>query len=131
MNPYILVVDDDSIAAQLISRTVNNLGLDIQVAGDGAEALELIKAHPPQLILMDLKMPGMDGFELLSHLRGHVPASSIPLIIVTSIDQPELLMMPGVCRVFIKSKYHPEELREAAAELLAEAKQRRAARMSI
>lgn len=81
---HVLVVDDDPGARDLLCRAVVKEGWDVQQATNGARALESIRASRPKLVLLDLMMPEMDGFELLEHLRGDPALASLPVIVVTA-----------------------------------------------
>jgi CheY-like chemotaxis protein len=60
----ILVVDDDDIVAQTIERTLQRHQFDVQGARSGVEALKIVRRHPPDLIILDVLMPGMSGYEI-------------------------------------------------------------------
>jgi two-component system, sensor histidine kinase and response regulator len=80
----ILVVDDQPINVQLLKRKLERGGLDVSTANNGLEALEQVKAHKPDLILLDLMMPDMDGIEVCQRLQASSDTRSIPVIFVTA-----------------------------------------------
>jgi signal transduction histidine kinase/ActR/RegA family two-component response regulator len=80
----VLVVDDDATARYVIGQLARQLGGDVIEASNGLEALALALRDRPQLILADLRMPGMDGIQLLRHLRDDKRTATIPVVIVTS-----------------------------------------------
>lgn len=81
--PTILVVDDEAVDRELARRCLASIeDLEIRQAGDGAEALRLVSEQPPDLILTDLRMPVMDGLELVTRVREQHP--TIPVILMTS-----------------------------------------------
>jgi DNA-binding response OmpR family regulator len=82
MRQKILVVDDDRLTRRSLSLHLEDAGYEAIVAGDGAEAIELAELHHPDLILLDVVMPGMDGHEVLRKLQSH--ADRIPVIYVTA-----------------------------------------------
>jgi PAS domain S-box-containing protein len=82
----ILIVEDDSASADLIGRTLVEDGWDVRLAENGRVALELLGQREPALILLDLMMPLMDGFEFAAELRRHGPWRDIPVIVLTSKD---------------------------------------------
>lgn len=84
--PVILVIDDNPHMAQLIQDMVELSGYDTEVAFSGLEGLDKAKAGMPDLILVDVNMPVMDGWQLYHKLR---ESSSIPVIFVTAHDTPE------------------------------------------
>ena len=67
--PIVLVVDDDAAALELMAATLSTLGIVGLVASSGAQALELLERHEPDAVILDLMMPGMNGFDLLHNLR--------------------------------------------------------------
>jgi CheY-like chemotaxis protein len=82
----ILVVDDQPDARERSVRALRALGYVVIEAENGAEALELAAEDPPDLVLLDLLMPVMDGFEFLDRFRGTEHGRSVPVIVVTSKD---------------------------------------------
>jgi two-component system sensor histidine kinase/response regulator len=80
----ILVVDDQPINVQLLKRKLERGGLEVSTANNGLEALEQVKAHKPDLILLDLMMPDMDGIEVCQRLQASSDNRSIPVIFVTA-----------------------------------------------
>ncbi len=82
----ILIVDDEPKIRRLLAANLASLGFDTVMAADGAEALRAFDTCMPELVLLDLMMPGVDGFTVLQQLRAH---SSVPVIILTARDQTE------------------------------------------
>ncbi len=84
--PYILIVDDDPLIRNMMCQVINRQGYNADSASDGQSALEKISAASPDLILLDLKMPGMDGFEVASQIKRNTETSDIPIIAITGHD---------------------------------------------
>ncbi len=80
----ILVVDDDPNILQLINLYLTREGFDVQQAENGAEALKLFKSAPPSLMLLDIMLPGMDGWQVCREVR---KVSNIPIIMLTAKDE--------------------------------------------
>jgi CheY-like chemotaxis protein len=80
----ILVVDDSKTALMMTTMIVNKGAYDVVTAGDGEEGVQKALADKPDLILMDVMMPKMDGFEACKRLRSHEPTRDIPIIMVTT-----------------------------------------------
>jgi len=78
----VLVVDDDEAGRLLYLEELREAGYLVEVAADGAEALRMIREARPDLVTIDLKMPGMDGIELLGHVR-HLHRD-LPIVISTA-----------------------------------------------
>jgi PAS domain S-box-containing protein len=86
---HVLVVDDDDEARELVRRAVVKGGWQVQEARNGVEALAAMRARKPRLVVLDLMMPEMDGFEVLEHLRADPKLRSLPVIIVTAKELGE------------------------------------------
>jgi two-component system cell cycle sensor histidine kinase/response regulator CckA len=84
--PTILVVDDEHRAQVLLRSLLEAEGYRVVCAGNGAETLALASAERPDLILLDLMMPGMDGYEVCRRLRGDEALAAVPVIMLTALD---------------------------------------------
>jgi PAS domain S-box-containing protein len=82
----VLVVDDDASARSLIARILVPDGFRVLEAEDGATGLALARAHHPDVITLDILMPGLDGWEVLAALKADATLSSIPVVVVTIVD---------------------------------------------
>jgi len=80
----VLVVDDDPFIARLLEIELRAIGYDVRLAGDGREALETVAEWIPDLVLADVMMPNMDGFELTRRLRGDSRTASVSVIMLTA-----------------------------------------------
>jgi sigma-B regulation protein RsbU (phosphoserine phosphatase) len=87
----ILIVDDDTLSRKILSQVLTSAGYNCQVCGDGAEALEIIHARPPSLLLLDFDMPGANGAEVLKQLRSdqHPAVAQVPTIMLTAHGSEE------------------------------------------
>jgi len=84
LNQKILVVDDEEHIRKIVKFQLEKAGYTVETARDGAEALEIIQKSPPDLILLDLMMPKMDGYEVCKRLKNNYQTSHIPIIMVTA-----------------------------------------------
>jgi CheY-like chemotaxis protein len=82
----VLVVDDDAKTRDVLRRTLQKAGWTVAEAASGSEAIAAVERTRPALILLDLMMPGMDGFEVLEKLHGDEAWREVPVIIVTAKD---------------------------------------------
>ncbi len=114
----ILVVDDDPDARQRLRTVLERDGWVVSEAGDGAEALAQVARTPPQLILLDLTMPVMDGFAFLGALRKRPGCEDIPVVVLTArdLDAGERSRLAGADRVLSKGDTN---LHQLAGELRA------------
>lgn len=86
--PLILVVEDDERTLKLLGQVLRRGGYQSALAKSGLAAVQLLKRAVPALILLDLKMEPMDGFELLALLKKYPASASIPVVILTGRDNP-------------------------------------------
>ncbi|HZP59116.1 MAG TPA: response regulator, partial [Opitutaceae bacterium] len=82
--PKILVVDDQPINVQLLKRKLERESIQVSTAYTGQDALELVKHEKPDLILLDVMMPDMDGIEVCQRLQENDETRSIPVIFITA-----------------------------------------------
>jgi CheY-like chemotaxis protein len=85
----ILVVDDHVDAAQSLAELLEHLGHDVQVAHDGRAALEAARFNRPHVVLLDLGMPGFDGYGVVERLRREAPFKAVAFVAVTGWARPE------------------------------------------
>ncbi len=85
----ILIVEDSATQAQLLRHVLDEHGYSTLVAGSGREAMEILGSHRPDLILSDIVMPEMDGYELTRKIKRHPALKSIPVILLTALTDPE------------------------------------------
>jgi DNA-binding response OmpR family regulator len=85
----VLVVDDDRNAVDILNRLLTKEGFVVQCAHGGREALEQVAAHPIDVILLDVMMPDMDGFQVCEALRQNDRTRGIPVILLTAKDDME------------------------------------------
>ena len=112
-NHRVLVVEDDPSVREMLRRLLVGEGWRVSEAGNGREALTLLDSDGVDLILLDLMMPEMDGFEFLSELRKRPAQDATPVIIVTGADlssEDMLRLKLGVGRIMQKSAFEQEAL---------------------
>src|SRR3972149_561421 len=83
----ILVIDDDRVALELLRIVLSQEGYQVDVAFDGFQGLKIARSQRPDLILLDLMLPGIDGFEVCSRLRQDPNTANIPVLIVSAKTQ--------------------------------------------
>lgn len=86
---YILLVDDIVDNLEMLTDMLDNQGYEVQIALDGQEALDKIASHPPDLILLDIQMPGMDGYEVCEHIKANPETANIPVIFLSALSETE------------------------------------------
>lgn len=121
----IFVVEDDKFLRELLVRKLEISGFDVSFAIDGEEALRKLKEKVPQLILLDLVLPGIDGFEVLSHIRKNPKTSSVPVIILSNLgqqDEVEKGIRLGADDYLIKAHFTPDEIVEKSRRIVLKGK---------
>ncbi len=121
MPKKILIVEDDKFLRELISRKLLGEGYDIVEAVDGEEGIKKIKEEKPDLVLLDLILPGADGFEVLSKTKEDPSLVSIPIIILSNLGQREDVekgLKLGAVDYMIKAHFTPGEIVEKIKTIL-------------
>ena len=110
--PKILVVEDDANAREIMGRSLQQYDWTIVLAANGQQALNYLERTVPDLIILDLMMPGMDGFEFVEILRQTPEWSYIPIIIVTAktLTAKDNQRLDGVARVYQKADFNRQDL---------------------
>jgi two-component system cell cycle response regulator len=83
--PILLVVDDDELSRKLLARMLNIAGYETVDAGNGQEALGYLETHSVDAVLMDVLMPGIDGFEVCKRIRLRPATASLPVVLFTAL----------------------------------------------
>ena len=78
----VLVVDDDQDLAEMLGIVLNGVGIEVDLVSRGDEVLDVVKNNPPDLILLDVMLPGLDGVEVCRQIREH--AIQIPIVMLTA-----------------------------------------------
>lgn len=113
MAKTILIIEDDKFLRELIAQKILKEGYNVSEALDGEEGMKKIKEEKPDLILLDLILPGIDGFEILSKIKEDPSLSSIPVIILSNLGQREDVekgMKLGAIDYLIKAHFTPGEI---------------------
>ncbi|MCI0528631.1 MAG: response regulator, partial [Nitrospira sp.] len=109
----ILVVDDDASIRELLKQVFETSGYQVKLAEDGIEAIKQVKAERPDLIVLDVMMPGVSGFDVVAMLKNDPQTVDIPIIILSIIEDQERGYRLGVDQYFIKPINMEKLLREA------------------
>ena len=84
--PSILLVDDQPIGLRALASAFENQGYEVTLASNGDDAIASIDTHRPDLVLLDVMMPGMDGFQVCRKIRSTPAISAVPIVLVTAYD---------------------------------------------
>lgn len=111
----VLVVEDEQLIADLLQRKLQKQGYYALIARDGEEGLERIKAERPDLVLLDILLPRLNGFEVLHEMKKDEELKKIPVIIISNSGQSSEIDKAkeiGVRDWLIKTEFDPEEVVE-------------------
>ena len=111
----VLLIEDEKEVAELYKLKLTLDGYEVILASSGQEGLEEAFKKEPELIFLDIKMPEMDGFEVLKKLRKSPKTESIPVVILSNFDEEDLIergLTLGANEYLIKSQFTPEQISE-------------------
>jgi signal transduction histidine kinase len=113
--PPILVVEDDAASLDMLCRWLEREDLPLARAVDGKQALRMAMARLPALVVLDLLLPVMDGFQFLERLRRHSGGETVPVVVLTSRDlnEADRARLPGVEHILLKGVHLREDLVDA------------------
>ena len=117
----ILIIEDDKFLRELMAKKLVKEGFTIEEAVDGEEGIRKIKEVKPGLVLLDLILPGIDGFEVLSRIKQDPDISNIPVIILSNLGQKDDVdrgMEMGAADYLIKAHFTPGEIIEKVKGIL-------------
>ena len=110
--PRVLIVDDETDVVEFIGRTLQSEGFDVISAYDGIGALDLVDSEKPDVIVLDIMMPMMSGYEVCEQLKANPQTQDIPIICVSSAHTPDaraLSLRVGASTLVVKP-FRPAEL---------------------
>lgn len=117
----ILIIEDDKFLRELLSRKLEKSGFNISMVIDGEEALRKIKEEEYEIILLDLVLPGVDGFEILKEIKKNPKTSKTPVIILSNLGQQEEVergLRLGAVDYLIKAHFTPDEIIQKIENIL-------------
>lgn len=113
MPKKILIIEDDKFLRELMVRKLSSLQFSVVSAVDGEEGLEKIKAEMPDIVLLDLILPGIHGFEVLEKSKSDPATAKIPIIILSNLGQSEDIergLKLGAADFLVKAHFTPQEI---------------------
>lgn len=116
----IMVVDDNAVVREMLSEQLKGKGFQVVLAKDGVEAMEQLQANRPDLVITDLVMPRMNGYELCRWIKNNPNFKDLPVIMCTSKSEEfdRYWGMKQGADAYITKPYHPPELIDAVKKLL-------------
>ena len=121
----ILIVEDDKFLRELIAKKLLKEGYEVEEAIDGEDGVRKTKEVMPDLILLDLILPGIDGFEVLKRIKEDEKTAFIPVVILSNLGQKDEIekgLNLGAVDFLIKAHFTPEEIVEKIKLVLAKNK---------
>ena len=119
----LLLVDDDSLMVRMYQKKLVNDGYEVVTASDGAKALDILKTTTPDLILLDIMMPGMNGLEVLKNIKTNPSMAKIPVIMLTNVggaeDDVDSALELGAVAYLTKAGNRPAAVVAKVKEILA------------
>lgn len=117
----IAIVEDDPVISQMYRMKFEADGFEVQVAENGRDGVALAENMKPDMILLDMQMPEMDGSEALAHIRKHDWGKIVPVIILTNLGEeeaPKNLRALGIHSYIVKADLTPRQVVERVKEAL-------------
>lgn len=117
----IAIIEDDTTINQMYRMKFEADGFDVQIADNGKRGVAMVESFQPDLILLDLQMPEMDGAEALEVIRGRDWGKDIPVIILTNLgeeESPKQLRKLGIHSYIVKADLTPRQVVSRAKEAL-------------
>ena len=117
----ILIIEDDPFLSDIYLTKFRKVGFEVDMARDGQEGLAMAQEKKPDIILLDIVMPHMDGFEVLRALRGDASLAKIKIILLTNLGQQEDVkrgIKEGADAYIIKAHFTPTEVLAKVQEVL-------------
>lgn len=108
----VLIVEDDAAIIELLRFLLEQEGLEVEVARDGLKALDKMEAFSPDLVLLDLRLPKLEGMDVLWEMRQNPRWNNVPVVIISVDSSPQTMLQGwrlGVDSYFIKP-FDPDEL---------------------
>lgn len=119
--PTVLLVEDDTFLSGMYVKKLNIEGFDVQLASDGEEGLREAKAVLPDIVLLDIVLPKMDGFHVLEGIKKDEKTKKIPVILLTNLGQKEDVdrgLTLGAADYLIKAHFMPSEVVDKVKKLI-------------
>jgi DNA-binding response OmpR family regulator len=120
MRKHILFIDDDALLRRLVHDLLDHEGYHVSLASSGTEGLASARSQPPDLILLVLMMPGMDGFEVCREIRRDHRLSAIPVVMLTAMDSSDVntQALTAGADMCVSKPFRPDTLRTAVTTAL-------------
>jgi CheY-like chemotaxis protein len=118
----VLIVEDDPLMSRMYQKIFSFEKHEVLVANDGEDGLVKVRSFNPTIILLDVMMPKMNGFEVLDKLKSDPDTKSIPVVMLTNLaseKDAENAMMKGAVKYIVKSEHDPKQVESIVTQILA------------
>lgn len=118
----VLIIEDDPLMSRMYQKIFTFEGYKVELAADGEEGLKKVKKDKPNLVLLDIMMPKLNGLQVLEKLKLDPDTKSIPIVMLTNLagqQDAETAMSKGAVKYIIKSEYEPKQVANMVKEILA------------
>lgn len=115
------IIEDDQVISQMYRMKFESDGFEVHIAQNGADGIKLVEEVSPDLILLDMQMPGMNGDEALSEIRKHDWGKHIPVIVLTNLGEeeaPKHLRSLGIESYIVKADLTPRQVVDRVKQTL-------------
>ncbi len=117
--PKVLVVDDSRTVRAIVARTLTAAGYEIVLAADGLESLEMVQKEQPELAILDIQMPHLDGYGVCQELQKMGPPfCEMPIVFLTTVESHALELLGDELGAYLQKPVRPQQLLETVARLL-------------
>jgi CheY-like chemotaxis protein len=117
----VLIVEDDPLMLRMYQKIFTFEKFDVEVAKDGEEGLEKVKKLKPTIVLLDVMMPKLNGFQVLEKLKVDPDTKGIPVVMLTNLaseKDAENAMLKGAVKYIVKSQYEPKQITDMVKEII-------------
>lgn len=124
MKQSILIVEDDNILQEMYCEKFEMDGFNVEKSSTGREGLKILEENTPDIILLDILMPDMNGLEMLKEMKKNRELRNIPVILLTNLGEskidmdPELSFALGIKDYLIKTKHTPDDVVKRVRQVL-------------
>ncbi|MBI2636831.1 MAG: response regulator [Parcubacteria group bacterium] len=111
--PIVLIAEDDQFLSRMYATKLSGAGISVVVAEDGKQALDAARKQKPGLVLLDILMPKMDGFEVLAELKKDPNLKDVPVVLLTNLSEVDDVARAkklGAAEYLIKAHFLPSEV---------------------
>ena len=117
----VLIVEDDVLLLEILARNFSKSGFDVNIAINGEECMKVLGSIKPDIVLLDIVMPVMDGFEVMQQIRSSTELSAVPVIVLSNLGREEDIQRAkdlGAKGFMIKSNFTVDEIVAKVSDIL-------------